>query len=161
MLGAICLLAIPSRVIALGIGTPQKPQVEEYLVAPDPQIVNKLYEQQIKENLRREQALLAQKRQYRGGGTNASSCVLYARSILGSIPTGIGVARNLKPNLEQPVVGAVAIEDLSRAGHLSVITEVGDDYFIVKEANYVPNTITSGRKIMLDSETLIGFYGNN
>lgn len=85
------------------------------------------------------------------------SCVSFSRAVTGFNQT-VGFARNWPRNSIDPVVGGVLIENISKAGHVSVITGFTDAGIVVKEANYRRCSLTSGRIIPYNSPTIIGFW---
>ncbi len=92
-------------------------------------------------------------------GVNCS-CVRYAQGY-GALK-GIGWARNHPMNTQTPQVGAIVVTTENSAGtnsgHLAVVTKVTDDGIYVKEANYVPCTITYDRFIAFSSGLIRGYW---
>lgn len=81
----------------------------------------------------------------------------FARFKSGIVFPPIGLARNLKPNLTYPVVGAIVILNESSAGHMAVVTEVWADTFTITEYNYIPCK-GSVRELNKNDKDIIGFY---
>jgi LysM repeat protein len=75
-------------------------------------------------------------------GTSFEQCVPWARE-----QTGIGIhgyAGDVQPNASEPKVGAIALDRFF--GHASVVVDIGDNYIIVHEANWIRGKITE-RKV--------------
>lgn len=90
--------------------------------------------------------------------STACSCVNFVRAHSRARVGSVGYARNWPVNSRTPKVGGVVVTRESRAGHVALITHVGNGYIVVKEANYRPCAITSGRKIPINSSLIKGFY---
>ena len=87
-----------------------------------------------------------------------SNCWAYVKSETGwSLPR----ARDLKPNTQMPIIGAIVIEhwaNKSSNRHFSIIKQITDDGVIVKEDNFPFGKHSETRIIPFDSPHLIGFY---
>lgn len=88
---------------------------------------------------------------------NYCSCVLTAKAWTG-YSRSIGVARNWERNSDVPVIGGVLIENLTNAGHVSMIIGLTNEGIVVKEGNYKRCSLTEGRVVPYDSPTIIGFW---
>lgn len=85
----------------------------------------------------------------------ADNCVMYAKYVLGH-SGALGVAKDIKPNTQTPVVGGIVLTSEGQFGHVAVILEVSDTSLLVTEANYIPDTIST-RSIQLDDPSIRGY----
>lgn len=90
-------------------------------------------------------------------GRTLCSCVLTAKALTG-FNQSVGNARYWPVNTTTAVVGGVLVENISRAGHVSVIIAVSNEGVTVKEGNYKRCSFTEGRFIPYGSPTIIGFW---
>jgi hypothetical protein len=74
-------------------------------------------------------------------GTSYSQCVPWARENSGIAIHGY--AGDIAPTQSEPRVGGVALDRFY--GHASVVVEVGSDYVVVHEANWMRGKITERR----------------
>ena len=73
-------------------------------------------------------------------GQNYDQCVVWARKVTGNDKIH-GYAGNLKPEGQEPKIGAIALE--GSAGHVSVITDImPDGKLVLEDANYKRGYIT-------------------
>ncbi len=79
-------------------------------------------------------------------GTSYSQCVPWARENSGIAIQGY--AGNISATQSEPRVGGVALDRFY--GHASVVVEVGSDYIVVHEANWIHGKITK-RKVSKDA----------
>lgn len=86
---------------------------------------------------------------------NSASCVLYAKQLTG-YNKPVGLAKNWPVNSQQPSLGAVVI---FKYVHVAVITDIASDSFIITEANYIHNKIST-RSLPFDDPSIRGYYTN-
>ena len=91
-------------------------------------------------------------------GYNACSCVSYAKYKTG-FTQSIGAARNWPVNSQIPTKGAVIVTYESRLGHVGIVSHWDDTYvYLESEANYSRCKMTYGRKILLTSKIIKGYW---
>ena len=71
-------------------------------------------------------------------------------------PIGRGNARNIITNSNRPKVGGLVVTFESRAGHVAIVTAIGNNTFTLKESNYTKGWITS-RILPINYGKLKGF----
>jgi len=69
---------------------------------------------------------------------------------------GRGNARNIITNSNRPKVGGLVVTFESRAGHVAIVTAVGNNTFTLKESNYTKGWITQ-RTLPINYGKLKGF----
>jgi len=82
-------------------------------------------------------------------------CVPFARAATG-LNAVKGIARYIKINSLDPIVGSVVITYESSAGHAAEVVAVTADYIQVLERNFIPSKVTL-RKIARNSGVIKGY----
>lgn len=89
-----------------------------------------------------------------------SSCVAYVKAVTGFSQV-IGYAKNWPINSTTPQVGSVVVTTESRpgtnTGHVAIITKIEDGLLYLKEANYIPNQLST-RTLNINSPVIKGYY---
>lgn len=65
--------------------------------------------------------------------------------------------KDLAPNWNRPIVGAVAIFDYDGVPHVAYVTDIFDGYFYIFEANYSPCKVGT-RRVEVGDKHLVGFW---
>ena len=86
----------------------------------------------------------------------ADNCVMYAKYRTGHLNESWGVAKDIKPNSQTPVVGGVVLTSEGKFGHAGYIENIKDDKLLIVEANYIPDQIST-RSLQLDSPSIRGY----
>lgn len=133
-------------------------EVDNYLIA-DPVNVQIAYDNWIKE-----EAIKQKIEQAKKDTTFACNCVLWIKNALKIPIPQIGVAKNLKPNVDHPEAGFIVITNESLpgtdTGHVAFIEKTTNSDFKVIEAHFNGCTI-SERSIPINSPKIIGYYRQN
>jgi hypothetical protein len=91
---------------------------------------------------------------------NRCNCVLYARSIVKSLPFGLWTIKekNRIINSQKPEKGDVAIMNIGLpTGHVGVVEKVGSNHLTIKEANFKSCKITE-RHDTIKNFKITGFF---
>lgn len=84
-------------------------------------------------------------------------CVVWAKAQVG-FTKSIGNARNWPDLTKIPAVGSVVITRESPLGHAGIVTGIENGDLIISEKNFVPCTVTHGRRLPVDSPLIIGYW---
>jgi ElaB/YqjD/DUF883 family membrane-anchored ribosome-binding protein len=99
---------------------------------------------------------------------NADNCVLYSRESVPNLPYGLFTIQD-KVNavnvagdrdLSKVQVGDALLTSEGEYGHVAVVTGVNGDKITVREANYKPGQVTSGRIIDKSNPKILGFVSS-
>ena len=88
------------------------------------------------------------------------SCVEYVQSKLGVADGAfMGDAHTIQPNTDSPEVGDVLLTNESPWGHVAIIHDIQDKFYILDESNVNGDgKVTIGRKIAADSDKIRGYF---